>query len=132
MAAHTYYFEKLDVWQNAKRLAVSIYAITEKFPSNEKFALTDQLRRSAVSVSANIAEGSTREHLNDYVRFMNIAYGSCIEVLNHILIAKELNYVSDSTLNEIRDQVSQITNQLRALNKSVIAKKRSNEKTQQQ
>lgn len=128
---HVYYFEKLDVWQNAKGLALSVYKITEAFPSSEKFALADQLRRATVSVSANIAEGSTREHLKDHRRFMNIAYGSSIEVLNHILIAKELNYIAEQTVLEIREQIAHITNQLQALNKSVVSKKRDNEKTQQ-
>jgi four helix bundle protein len=129
---HTYYFEKLDVWQNAKGLAVTIYKITASFPATEKFALTDQLRRSAVSISANIAEGSTRKHIGDYCRFMNIAYGSSIEVLNHILIARELGYVTDQTVADVREQISRITNQIRALNKVVSLNKQSHEKTKEQ
>lgn len=128
---HTYYFEKLNVWQNAKTLAVAIYSVTSKFPSTERFELSDQLRRSVISISANIAEGSTRGHSKDYQRFLNIAYGSTIEVLNHLLIAKELEYISDETLADLRTQIGLITNQLRALQDTIISDKHDKGKLQQ-
>lgn len=118
---HTYYFEKLQVWQNAKALAVEIYELTEQFPKSEKHSLTDQLRRASLSISANIAEGSTRQHLKEYCRFLNIAFGSAIEVLNHLLIAKDLNYISDEELNSFRNEIGLITNQLRSLNNSIAS-----------
>jgi len=129
---HTYYFEKLDVWKGAKELAIVIYKITENFPVTEKFILTDQLKRSVLSISSNIAEGSTREHSKEQSRFLNISYGSSIEVLNHILIAKELGYVNDGDVENIRMRVSKITNQLRALNNSIRSKNQSDKKTQPQ
>lgn len=119
---HTYYFEKLDVWNGAKELAIIIYQITSTFPSTEKFNLVDQLRRAAISISANIAEGSTRETKREQTRFMNIAYGSAIEVLNHSLIAKELGFIQEENLILIREKVSKITNQIRALNKTIQSK----------
>jgi four helix bundle protein len=119
---HTYYFEKLDVWKGAKELAILIYGITESFPQIEKYVLSDQLRRSALSISANIAEGSTRESGKEQSRFMNIAYGSSIEVLNHLLIAKDLGYVQEENLTIIREKIQKITNQISALNKSIQLK----------
>ena len=118
---HTYYFEKLQVWQNSKSLAIKIYELTERFPKSEKYSLTDQLRRASLSISANIAEGSTRQHPKEYCRFLNIAFGSTIEVLNHLLIAKDLNYISDEELNSFRSDIGLITNQLRSLNNSIAS-----------
>ena len=119
---HVYYFEKLDVWKGAKELAILIYHITDSFPQVEKYVLSDQLRRSALSVSANIAEGSTRVSLKEQTRFLNIAYGSAIEVLNHLLIAKDLGYVQEENLVLIREKISKITNQISALNKTIQTK----------
>ncbi len=119
---HVYYFEKLDVWKGAKELVILIYHITDSFPQVEKYVLSDQLRRSALSVSANIAEGSTRLSLKEQTRFLNIAYGSAIEVLNHLLIAKDLGYVQEENLVLIREKISKITNQISALNKTIQTK----------
>lgn len=102
-----------------QKLAVTIYETTRTLPEEEKYLLTGQIRRCALSVPANIAESSTRQSAKEYSRFINIAYGSAIELLNHILIGKELNYFDDIAVDQARQQVSLITNQLRALNKAV-------------
>src|SRR5690606_6720501 len=121
-------FEKLQVWQNAKSLAIKIYELTEEFPKSEKYSLTDQLRRAALSISANIAEGSTRQHTKEYNRFLNIAFGSTVEVLNHLLIAKDLNYISENNLNNLREDIELITNQLRSLNNAIASNKTTNQR----
>jgi four helix bundle protein len=119
---HIYYFEKLEVWQAAKKLAIQVYKITDVFPATERFILADQVKRCALSIPANIAEGSTRQSVKDYSRFINIAYGSAIELLNHMLIAAELKYINDTVLEAIRKDITQITNQLRALDKAILLK----------
>ncbi len=81
-------FEKLDVWQKAVDYADLIYRITQSFPVEERFGLTSQLRRSAVSVSSNIAEGSSRSSDTDMARFIEIAYGSLLESVSEMEIAK--------------------------------------------
>jgi len=81
-------FEKLDVWQESINLADDVYGITQSFPADERFGLTSQMRRSAVSVSANIAEGSGRGTNRDFVRFVEIAFGSLMETISHLTVAK--------------------------------------------
>jgi four helix bundle protein len=81
-------FEKLDVWKKAVEYADVIYRVTQNFPAEERFGLTSQLRRSAVSVSSNIAEGSSRVSRTDLTRFIEIAYGSLLESVSELQIAK--------------------------------------------
>jgi len=78
-------FEKLDVWQKAVEYGDTIYEITKPFPAEELFGLTSQLRRAAVSVSANIAEGSSRSSNIDFKRFIEIAYGSLLETVSELI-----------------------------------------------
>ena len=87
---YQFYFERLRVWQESKDLVGHIYQITTKFPTDERFNLTDQMRRSAVSVCANIAEGSTRSTNKDKVHFTNMAYSSLMELYSFILICNDL------------------------------------------
>lgn len=86
-----YSFEKLDVWKKAKDFVVRIYKVTADFPEEEKFGLISQLRRASVSISSNIAEGSSRTSPDDQGRFYIIAYSSAIEVLNQLIISTDLN-----------------------------------------
>jgi four helix bundle protein len=99
-------FEQLHTWQKAAELAVVVYEITKRFPSVEKFALSDQVQRSAVSVSANIAEGFGRMGKAEKLNFYNIAYGSLLETKSHLLIAQKLGYINgdiDETIILITD-----------------------------
>jgi four helix bundle protein len=75
-------FEKLEVWQNAIEFAGRVYDFTRPFPADERFGLTSQMRRAAVSISSNIAEGSSRNSDVDFRRFLEIAYGSLMEVVS--------------------------------------------------
>ncbi len=88
-------FEKLDVWQKAVEYADLIYEVTRNFPAEERFGLTSQLRRSAVSVSSNIAEGTSRQSDVDLARFIEIAYGSLLESVSEMEIAKRQGFLSD-------------------------------------
>lgn len=119
---HTYYFEKLEVWQNSKELALKIYEITKMFPLEEKYGITNQIRRASLSISSNIAEGFSRNSDKEKIHFLNISYGSTIEVLNFLIFCKELNYLSSENYIELRKKAEYITNQIQALSKSIQQK----------
>ncbi len=87
--------ERLDVWRDSMDLVESIYRLSEAFPATERFGLTAQLRRAAVSIPANIAEGAARRSTPEYLRFLSIARGSLSEASTHLQIARRLDYTSD-------------------------------------
>ena len=87
-------FEKLTAWQKAVEYADLIYRATQTFPAEERFGLTSQLRRSAVSVSSNIAEGSSRSSRTDFARFVEIAYGSLLESISELEVARRQEFLS--------------------------------------
>jgi len=93
-------FEKLDVWHKAVEYADLIYKFSREFPSEERFGLTRQLRNSAVSVSSNIAEGSSRSSDTDLARFIEIAYGSLLESVSELHIAKRQQYLKTGAFKE--------------------------------
>ena len=104
-------FQELIVWRRAIELCVAIYKITASFPDSERFGLTNQLRRAAVSVSSNIAEGYGRTSRGEYVQFLGHARGSNCEVQTQLVIAKALGFVSDVQLQEtarIADEIGRM------------------------
>lgn len=113
-------FEDLEVWQISQSFISAVYQATGKFPDSEKFGLTNQIRRSAVSIAANIAEGSARNSHKDFARFVLIALGSGAETKSHILTASNLNFLSDSQTKELLDQINQIGRMLKGLHRSLI------------
>ena len=113
-------FEKLIVWQKAHSFSIAIYRITQDFPHEERFSLTSQIRRSAISISSNIAEGTSRNSKKDKARFIEIAYGSLMENLNQLLISENLKYISKEDLRELRLQIEEIGRMLTALKKSYL------------
>lgn len=114
-----YSFEKLEVWQLSKQLVVDIYKISAHLPESEKFGITSQLRRAAFSISNNIAEGSSRRSAKDKVRFIEIAYGSLLEVLNILLICFELEFIDQGNVLKIRKSIEEIGNKLNALRRAM-------------
>ncbi len=114
-----YAFEKLEVWKDAKELVVYIYKMTGKFPSEEKFGMVSQIRRAAISVASNLAEGSGRKTIKDQSHFYHIAYGSALELLNLVMISYDLNLISLNELNACRLQIEKVTNKLNSLAKSI-------------
>ena len=88
-------FEKLEVWKEARVLILLAYELTEKFPEKEKFGLTNQMRRSSVSVGANIEEGSSRFFTKEHAHFYYRSYGSLMELMSHSFTALDLNYLND-------------------------------------
>lgn len=118
-------FERLVVWQKAIEYADFVYKITRDFPADERFGLTSQLRRSAVSISANIAEGSSRSSTADMARFIEIAYGSLLESVTHFEIAKRQNFVSQNSCEEAYRQAETLAKMLSGFRKSIKGKKTS-------
>ena len=100
--------KNLEVWQLAVKFVSFIYKITSEYPKEELFGLTNQTRRASVSISANIAEGSSRKSLAERKRFYEIARSSLVEVDNHLEIAITLNYLNDKTINEIDQKLNEL------------------------
>ena len=111
-------FEKLDVWQKSKDFTVRIYEVTTNFPSAEKFGLVSQLRRASVSVSSNLAEGSSRTSSKDQARCYIMVYSSAVEILNQLIICKDLNFLSEEVYEELRNEIEHITSMINRLHKA--------------
>jgi len=101
-------FEELDVWKKARELKKEIFHLTKTFPSEERFSLTDQLKRSSRSVPSQIAEGHGRRTFPDRLRFSIIARGSLAETLNHLIDASDSGYITDEQLKYFRDKVYEV------------------------
>lgn len=112
---YVFSFEKLNVWIDSKELVKLIYLVTKDFPSEEKFGLTNQLRRASISVASNSAEGTSRKTSKDKSHFTTLSFSSLMEVLNQIIIAKELNFLSKDNYQIIRAEIEKISNKLNAL-----------------
>ena len=115
-------FEKLDVWKLSMTLTKSVYKLTKVFPDEEKFGLTSQLRRASVSIASNIAEGSSRITGKEQARYSEISFGSLLEVLNQLIIATELEYISEAELNNLRPLIEEIANKLNSFRKYQLTK----------
>jgi four helix bundle protein len=114
-------FEKLDVWQKAIDFADLIYNKTRAFPSDERFGLTNQLRRAAVSISSNIAEGSSRSSKSDFARFAEIATGSVFEVVSQAFIAQRQSFLSEDQFRKIYTDAEELSRMLSGLRKSLLS-----------
>jgi four helix bundle protein len=112
-------FTELKVWQRAHALALAVYRATAGFPEHERFGVTSQLRRAAVSVAANIVEGSKRQGNQDYARFLNIAEGSLAEAEYLFLLARDLGYLAVDAAEALRPQVAELARMLHALRAKV-------------
>lgn len=98
----------LLVWQKSIHLVKAIYSLTGKWPATEQFGLTSQIRRAAVSVPSNIAEGHGRRSQREFAKYLNIAHGSLMEVETQLVIASELNYLNKSELDNCLAITSEI------------------------
>ena len=117
---HVYGFEKLFVWQESRELTNRVYKLSKEFPSKEKFELTNQIRRAAVSVTANIAEGSSRKSKKDFAHFLQISYSSLVEVLSHLFIAYDLKYLDEKVFITVKKDINRISNKINALYNSQL------------
>jgi four helix bundle protein len=114
-------FEKLDVWQNSREFILDIYKITVKFPSNEVYGITSQIKRSSSSIATNIAEGTSRKTNKDKAHFLTISYSSAMETLNHLIICKDLDYLSEEDYLICREKLEKICNQINNLKKYYLS-----------
>lgn len=112
-------FEKLDVWQKAIVFADSIYSETRSFPVEEHFGLTNQMRRASVSISSNIAEGSSRMSQADFSRFIEIGTGSLFEVASQSFIARRQHLFSEESFSSIYTNAEELSRMLSGLRKSL-------------
>ncbi len=113
-------FEKLEVWKCSVDLSKTIYQLTISFPENEKYGLVSQLRRASVSIASNLAEGTSRQTNKDKAHFTTMAFSSLMEVLNQLIISKELNFISEENYDKVRVEIGKISRMLNALRKAQI------------
>ena len=108
-------FKELTVWQKSMKLAAEVYRITKKLPKDELFGLTNQLRRAAVSIPSNIAEGNGRDSTKEYLRFLYIARGSRSEVETQLLLCVELGYLKESDIEFVLGLSTEVAKMLNTI-----------------
>jgi four helix bundle protein len=112
-------YKDLKVWQKSYELCLEIYRITAKFPKEERYGLTSQIRRSVVSIPSNIAEGYGRKTTTDYIRMLYISYGSVCELETQTLLAGDLDLIEKGELSTLKKDIPEIERMLKALIKSL-------------
>ncbi|MDY6838821.1 MAG: four helix bundle protein [Thermodesulfobacteriota bacterium] len=115
-------YKELKVWQRSYQLCLQTYGITKEFPEDERYGLSSQMRRAAVSVPSNIAEGYGRKTTQDYIRFLHIAYGSNCELETQILLGGDLGYIEAPKLEILRQGIGEVERMLKALIRSLERK----------
>jgi len=115
-------FEKLEVWQKAIDFADLVYKCTRKFPADECFGLTNQMRRAAVSISSNIAEGTSRMSQSDFRRFIEIATGSVFEVISQAFIGRRQGFLNKESFRALYTSAEEVGRMLSDLRKSLTSK----------
>jgi four helix bundle protein len=115
-------FTKLAVWQKAHSFTVNLYQITANFPSQERYGLTNQIRRASVSVESNISEGCGRNGDKEFSRFLDIAQGSAYEVKCQILISRDLGYIDLDKAQLLIDKINEISKMINSLNQTIKTK----------
>jgi four helix bundle protein len=118
---YVFSFEKLDVWQNSREFVLDIYKLTMKFPLSEIYGITSQIKRSATSIATNIAEGTSRNTKKDKAHFLTISYSSAMETLNHLIISKDIDYLSEEDYLICREKLEKIGNQINNLKKYYLS-----------
>jgi four helix bundle protein len=113
-------FEKLEVWNEAIEFADLVYSITRAFPDDERFGLTNQMRRAAVSVSSNIAEGSSRISRPDFARFIEIATGSLFEVVSQSVVSKRQSFLTEADYDRLYAAAEKQSKMLSGLRRSLL------------
>lgn len=103
-------YKELTVWQKSVELAVDVYKITGEFPKEELYSLVSQVKRSAVSVPSNIAEGAGRNSSGEFVHFLGISNGSSSELETQLIIANKLGYIKDEALDTITKKINEVQN----------------------
>lgn len=112
-------FKELKAWQKSINLVVQVYRLTEGFPKKEQFGLISQMNRSCVSIASNIAEGAGRNSNKEFKNFLSIAQGSCFELETQIIIAVKLDYIVDTSEEDIIENLNEVQNMIFGLQKSL-------------
>jgi len=112
-------YKDLVAWQRAYAVGLAVYRLTKSFPSDERFALTSQIRRSAISIASNIAEGYGRGSQKDYVRFLRVARASLMELETQLQFARDLGYLPEAGFSEISSKIDEAAKPLSGLIRSV-------------
>jgi len=115
-------FRELTVWQRSVELVAEVYILTKKFPKEEMFGLTSQMRRAAASIPANIAEGYARKHRREYVQFLRIAFGSGAELESHIAVAQKLEFLGISDSKRVESLLDETMRMLNKFIATLVAK----------
>lgn len=115
-------FREYDIWIDAMQLVQDVYDLVDNFPSNEKFILSSQITRSAISIPSNIAEGASRASEKDFARFLEIALGSSFELETQLRIASQRNYFTSSELEFLLNNITSLQKRIFALRKNVLNK----------
>ncbi|MBD0414820.1 four helix bundle protein [Oryzicola mucosus] len=115
-------YRDLLVWKAAMELAVACYSVTKAFPNSEVYGMTSQIRRSAASIAANIAEGHGRENTGAFIQFLRIAQGSLKELETHLLLSGQVGLLSDTALSPLLSKAEDIGKMLRAMIRSLQQK----------
>lgn len=121
-------FEQLDMWKLSMDFVSEIYELLKEFPDGERYALTSQIRRAAISVPSNIAEGTGRFSIKEKLHFNEIAMGSLTEVVCQLIIANRAGYVDDNTLSEFKSQALRIGMMLSGYRRTMLNRKINNDK----
>ena len=122
MGMEVFQFESLTAWIKAKELTLSVYRLVAKFPQHEQFALSSQIRRAAISIPSNIAEGSGRISMKEKAHFVEIAFGSLTETYCQLLLAVDLGYIATAELEAIKSQFSDTSRLMSGLRNSYTSK----------
>ncbi len=119
-------FTQLRVWKTAHNLVIDIYRTTKGFPLEERYGLVNQMRRAAVSITSNIAEGFSRQGKKEKIQFYYIAQGSNIEIQNQLLIVRDIGYIKKDKFGQLADRSISVAKQLNALISSVKKNSKDN------
>ncbi len=112
---YTYGFEKLKVWKESKNFTISIYEVCKELPKSEEFGLSSQLKRASVSICSNLAESTTYDSKKHQAHYSTLAFGSAVEVLNHLIIISELGLIDKESYLALRSDLESITNKINGL-----------------
>ena len=113
-------FRDLEIWKNGVELVTQIYGLSDAFPKDERYGLISQMRRAAVSVPSNVAEGFRRRHSGEFKQFLNIALGSLAELETQFVIARKLKYVAAGAEEEVLERIDHLNRMIVTLSKKVV------------
>jgi four helix bundle protein len=125
MRTKQFAFEKLEVWQDARKLVVGVYEQTRKFPKSEMFGMSSQLNRASLSVANNLAEGSARASFKDQAHFSNQSYGSLMETASDVIIANDLGFIETENADRLLDAAYDLGVRIHNLRESQLRRSKS-------